>query len=406
MISVTRAFERLSPKPCRSASAKSRRSRRTLRAAVLDPKPWLARRFRHLWTLAYECAQGEIPYWSRRAINAWRSYQEKSDLFSRSVFFQSTQGPGIRAAIEALSIPGRNRESSRFSERRPVWGGSGRDLQRRWPGSRQRIRWAGYGSRGYSHTWAFRWPRSKSAPFAAESGAGGPGCPTGSRATRRLWLRYVAGGIPGEEYCRIWEECWSNLPHSNRWLRTRTVLCIHSVATTENARVATAPPCRKTPRLDLLEPLPRRSPSIAPEEAALLESRIWRYAVFLPYLLGDTAAVRRECERSCRLALSIASATAQAAENLYATLETRARILEWLGDYDGAVAAFETLCTRVDPSDAKAWYNFGDMLDRFGLTDRAIVAFARAIKLGQPFMTWRGSAWGGASRTSASWIPP
>ena len=78
-----------------------------------------------------------------------------------------------------------------------------------------------------------------------------------------------------------------------------------------------------------------------------------------------------EAERLYRLLIKIDPADASAPFNLGNMLRAHARSVE-------AEAAFRS-ATRIDPSFAAAWYNLGDLLDDQGRTDAAIECLRKAV---------------------------
>lgn len=121
--------------------------------------------------------------------------------------------------------------------------------------------------------------------------------------------------------------------------------------------------------------------------AHLLRSRYYRALGFLPQRLGDRAEVVRIMD----LAEAHAGAIAPASdvqhvlhiENLHALMESRTKEALWLRDNDAALARALKV-TELDPYDAKAWLEVGQvsMLREEWL--RAAEAYLTAAMLGPP----------------------
>ena len=121
--------------------------------------------------------------------------------------------------------------------------------------------------------------------------------------------------------------------------------------------------------------------------AGLLSSRFHRAMGFLPQRRGDRHGVIREMETAERLARALVPMTpAQQVlygENLHAVMESRTKEALWLGDMDAALARARCV-TEIDPYDAKAWVELGEVLFRRREWRDAVRAYAVAATLGPP----------------------
>jgi len=121
--------------------------------------------------------------------------------------------------------------------------------------------------------------------------------------------------------------------------------------------------------------------------AGLLTSRFYRGAGFLPQRRDDRTEVVRMMDLAERHALSMKPATpAQEIlyrENLHALMESRTKEALWLGDLDQALAR-SLRVIEVDPYDAKAWVELGEVRYRRKEWQEAADAYAGAALLGPP----------------------
>lgn len=118
-------------------------------------------------------------------------------------------------------------------------------------------------------------------------------------------------------------------------------------------------------------------------------SRFYRSASFLPFLEGRREQVVQEMDTAERLArelLEKAETQAQqvvARENMHPVLESRMREALWLGDWDLALERMREL-VQIDPWDAKAYVELGQLLAQRGELEEATQCFLRAARYGPP----------------------
>jgi tetratricopeptide (TPR) repeat protein len=120
---------------------------------------------------------------------------------------------------------------------------------------------------------------------------------------------------------------------------------------------------------------------------ALLTSRFYRAAAFIPQRQGDRAEVVRMMDLAERYALAMVPVNpAQKLlqlENLYPVIESRTKEAIWLGDMDLALARAERLID-LDSYDSRAWLELGEVRLERNETAHAAEAYAVAATLGPP----------------------
>lgn len=120
---------------------------------------------------------------------------------------------------------------------------------------------------------------------------------------------------------------------------------------------------------------------------ALLLSRFYRAAAFVPQRHGDRAAVVRMMDLAEHYALEMTpsdeSQKLLQLENLYPVIESRTKEALWLGDLDLALTRAERLI-NLDPYDSRAWLELGQVrLERKEYAPAA-EAYVVAATLGPP----------------------
>lgn len=120
---------------------------------------------------------------------------------------------------------------------------------------------------------------------------------------------------------------------------------------------------------------------------ALLVSRFYRGASFVPYLAGDTGQVEAEMDiaedviRHARPAGPVEAVLAR--ESLFFVTESRMREAQWRKDHRLAQARARDL-TVLDPWNAKAHIEYGEVLFTTGNVEAAAVEFQQAARLAPP----------------------
>jgi tetratricopeptide (TPR) repeat protein len=121
--------------------------------------------------------------------------------------------------------------------------------------------------------------------------------------------------------------------------------------------------------------------------AALYRSRFYRGSAFLPQRLGDKREVCRIMDLAEQHAFEQLPQTPTEQhlhlENLHALMESRTKEALWLGDAELALARARKV-VEVDPADAKAWMELGEMRSRRKEWREAAQAYATAALLGPP----------------------
>ena len=140
-------------------------------------------------------------------------------------------------------------------------------------------------------------------------------------------------------------------------------------------------------RTHLEKALAAVTPGVDAFTAGLLASRFHRAVAFLPQRRGDREAVVCAMAQAERLARALTPVTPPHAmlyrENLHAVIESRTKEALWLGDLDHALVRAEAVLA-VDPHDAKAWVEAGQVRFRRKEWREAARAYAVAATLGPP----------------------
>jgi tetratricopeptide (TPR) repeat protein len=120
---------------------------------------------------------------------------------------------------------------------------------------------------------------------------------------------------------------------------------------------------------------------------ALLLSRYHRAAAFVPQRRGDRADVVHMMDLAEHHALAMIpdgeSQQLVYRENLHPVLESRTKEALWLGDFNLALARAHRVID-LDPYDAKAWLELGQVRLRRNECELAAEAYATAAMLGPP----------------------
>lgn len=123
-------------------------------------------------------------------------------------------------------------------------------------------------------------------------------------------------------------------------------------------------------------------------EKQLITSRYYRAVSFYPYLINDKDTLYEEANHCERLARSLIPLNHDHAllkrENLMPMLETVSRIHDHLGNHKKALCLMEEIVEKVDPLDAKAWLQVGQVREKGGDLKEALKAYENAVSLGVP----------------------
>jgi tetratricopeptide (TPR) repeat protein len=127
--------------------------------------------------------------------------------------------------------------------------------------------------------------------------------------------------------------------------------------------------------------------ALDPFAAGLLTSRFYRGLGFLPQRTGDRDDLVRVMDLAERHARALTPATSAQhllyRENLHAVMESRTKEALWLDDQDLALTRALAV-VEVDPLDAKAWVEVGEVRFRRKEWHEAALAYASAALLGPP----------------------
>lgn len=132
----------------------------------------------------------------------------------------------------------------------------------------------------------------------------------------------------------------------------------------------------------------KNSSSFNEFEKKLMISRFYRAVSFYPYLIKDDATLRKEAEICESNARSLTPETEKQKllykENLFPMMESMARTFAHLGEFKVSLNLMEEIVNQVDPFDAKAWIQVGELREKNGELERALEAFQCAIDLSMP----------------------
>lgn len=344
------------------------------------------------WTLQEPPKKFRLPYWARQPANAWRVYRQQQDPFYQSVYFQSTHVDEVRERIILDAVGGpfeRKSHQPVFGETLETLRGASESMDRllhdvaTLKKNRESLKrhylarvigYLGFVDEALNLS-RIPWDKKK---WSAEDAL---------LAYTNLFFQYA--GQRFQNYKRESEEVFKRIPETSDTLRIRITLCIQCGGYCGKTRDIKSVDSWRRQGEKILQQI-NRSNRFSAEELGLLNSRWWRFASFLPFLTGKRSQLIAETQRYEKLAREFAYTNERTTENMYAALETKARIEEFLGNPLRALEAFNELATRVDPYDAKVWINIGDLKEKLSDHRGAIAAFTWAARLGPPL---REIAW-------------
>ncbi len=395
------AVPRIAARVLGRAGADTETAEAEIPLAVSTCEPWAARcdtdldlrqaiqqtdvyeRLRTLWTL--EDPRPGAPLWSTQPANAWHVHRQQPDPHTATLYFQSTHGPYLRDSL-LWAAAGRRR----LTARGPLFGETLESLR----GASSRVDEVLDAVADTSPTDdpLTRASLSRVLCYLGLFADAQRLVPIPWKQTQwsasdchaiyaNLLYRYLVDA--DEHYWRDCERVYARIPDTELTLRLRLTLCIQAGGLQGKRR-----------KLDQVEAWRQRGEAILariqrcsrfdPTEVALLTSRWWRFASFLPFLRGDRAGLIREATIYEDYARAVNETSRYCHENMYAALETRARVQVFLGNLDQAEAAFLELATHYDPNDAKVWLNLGDLAEKRGRLTQARQYLFRSARLGPP----------------------
>jgi tetratricopeptide (TPR) repeat protein len=341
-------------------------------------------RFAVFWRLDETDAAAPLPFWARQPRKAWNIFQQAAEPWFQTLYFQSTQRPEFRDRL-LWSAAG----TSRLLAASPVFGETLESLDGESPEISELIaRWRCRASIGaplerarIGRVLFYLGFAREAAEFTVMPAALQWNDVEAYAAYTHLFLRYLNRG--DSSYLRDCEEAYHRMPETEESLRTRLNVCIQCGAFCGQAHDLSGASAWRSRGLPLLHSI-LHCASFSIAERLLLESRFWRFAAFVPFLRGEREVLRQEGDLYLIKAREAASRSVYGFENLYAALETRARIAEWMGDLRGALNYLQELADSIDPWDGKVWLNIGDLRQKLGQCGDAAAAFVRAARLGPP----------------------
>ncbi len=333
-----------------------------------------------------------LPYWARQPSNAWEVIGAGGEPWFEELYFQSTQGPSVRDRLLWAALGDR-----RLAHEGPVFGETLASIEMASSESGllvERVRAARRGDLGVLDLARLarvvgylgfldealdiaRIPWDKDDWDAADA----------FLVETHLLFRYI--GRRTERYADDCDRAYRRMPEVPECLRIKLLLTIQCGGWCGKQRDVGRAVAWRERGSEMLRQLYGVS-QLGDVERQLLTSRFWRFACFVPFLQGNRTALIEETQLYERLAREVRPESALALENMYASLETKARVRQSLGDLEGAVACLYELARDVDPLDSKVWLNIGDLHERRGALPDAVEAFRRSARLGPPL---REVAW-------------
>jgi tetratricopeptide (TPR) repeat protein len=196
-------------------------------------------------------------------------------------------------------------------------------------------------------------------------------------------LVHDSGPGPFQELLKVTYDAMKPAAHN---VRIRLVLAIHGVVRAAKDRDAASVKAWVPAAKATLEEV-RASRDFSDFDRLVLESRTYRATAFLPFLERDHRMLLREMTHCMDLARSAVPTSAVERElskdNLYACIESMARTRIAL-NYSEAVSTLYEELTTLDPFDAHAWLQRGDLLEQRNDHRAALDCFLRAARFGPP----------------------
>ncbi|MEO1834850.1 MAG: tetratricopeptide repeat protein, partial [Akkermansiaceae bacterium] len=353
-------------------------------------------RLSSLWTLEPAPGNPDQPYWLKQVTQAWRVFCEARAPFFRTPGFQATQRGAFRrdviqGALGRVPIEGYTSLFGATLESIAEASQSSRQLIESWldthleqPALRRAqlarvLAYLGFHREALSLV-PVPWDKSRWSPEDAYA------------VQTHLFIANISLGTI--DYSELSERVFERIPICRETIRTRLALCIQAGAISGNLRdIERTSSWRE--RGEAILPDLESCEEFSTDEVGLLTSRWWRFACFIPFLLGDHGQLRTEVALYEQTARAVRETGETARENMYPAMETKARVCQFFGDFTGAVAALEEVTSEIDPYDAKAWLNLGDARERAGNIQGATSAFEHAARLGPPI---REISWFRATR--------
>lgn len=203
-----------------------------------------------------------------------------------------------------------------------------------------------------------------------------------------LWIKHFFVTSECESFLRELHSHYEKLSKYPETLRMRSSTSI--LGTVISAKTRRPADCEfwRARALETLR-LIQECPLFAQGDKALLESRIFRAISYLPFIKGNHDQLLQEQEHFLKLAYELSNhftgeRTIIYRDNLFAALESSARIFERLNRLDDALACMNEIVEKVDPLDSKAWLQVGEIYRKLKMIPEALNAFMNAAEAGAP----------------------
>jgi tetratricopeptide (TPR) repeat protein len=328
----------------------------------------------------------QTPFWYQQIKKAHENLAHRSDLFFSTAYFQSLQPQGFRASMYRSAFYELGIQNSLSSHLEPflsldssIYRSNNHILDLR-EQSLNHSENACYVSRLFMYLGlekdaqdTSKWVWDKRNWDAHDS----------YLAYTNLLLSYRADG--DAHYFQKCLEAFQRFPEAPETLRVRLMLAIQCGGLFGKKGDVDKVLIWREKGESILEKI-LNSSSFPEIEKLLLHSRWYRFASFLPFLNGDSQKLNQETEIYLELSKEAlkAQSTPFTRENMYAALETKARIAESQGNLEEAYRSFLELRDSIDPFDSKVEINLGDIAEKQGDVEKAYEHYSHAQKKAPP----------------------
>lgn len=208
-------------------------------------------------------------------------------------------------------------------------------------------------------------------------------------STVYLWILHFSV-TPSEsaQFLQQLSSLYEMLSDCSETLRMRSTISI--LGTVISAKMGSLADCESW-RIRAIETLQliQKCPLFSLGDQRLLESRIFRAISYFPFISGNHKQLLHEQEHFLRLAYEISDHFTGEKEvifrdNLFAALESSARVYEKLNRWDDALTCMKEIVEKVDRFDSKAWLQVGELYRKVGKISEALDSFLKAATIGAP----------------------
>ncbi len=206
--------------------------------------------------------------------------------------------------------------------------------------------------------------------------------------TTALWIEHFFIKKPISSFLDKLEAHYHLLPDSPEALRLKnTTIILGVVLSAKDRDISMTKKWRE--RGQYVLSLIQNSDFFANKDKILIDSRLHRAMCYLPFLEGNNTLLLLEQTHLLQQARLLKDHLKPSDEiiykdNLFAALETSARILEHLKEKELALSYMKEIVETIDPLDAKAWLQVGELLNKSNQKEEALKAFLSAASVGAP----------------------